>query len=558
MRVVNTTEYAELEESGDYHLLFGRTWGAPYDPHSYMSSWKEPSHFEHKATLGMTEPLTQDRMLTLIEEAQRETDTNVLAAKWREVHAGVHAQALFFPLWGTRNPSVINRRLFGFQPSSQAYSYPLETVQIAAGSDIVTAAPAFGDTLFTSTGPIHPHHYSPNNMNAQAWVYEGLVGYGQDGEITPVLATSWKKDTTSSGGERYTFTLRENVVFHDGSAWNCSVAKLNFDHILEGAVKTRHDWMPSIDVMESWNCNAAGQFEIVTKEPYSPLLQELSYIRPFTFASAASFANGLDTDPVTQNGCMGFQGRHEAIEESITCAGLSAPIGTGVFKFMNRTKKTAINGDEVDGEVVFARNDDHWGPQTGIRLLKVVHYETTQEVESALLSDELDMALGLGSLTAKQVFKFKSEHSDRFDVRHTDVLQHALLVFNSNRVPTNDIRVRQAIIHAIDKNKFIEDEFSSLEQPVGQLLPYNAPYCNVYLNPKWSYDLDKALLLNCPDPASISNSSSDGLSSGAIGGIVVAAVVASGMVAFVVFLVSKERSGQPVFAPEKVKHAEEA
>jgi ABC-type transport system substrate-binding protein len=510
-----------------------------------MASWQVPSHSEHKATLGMTDPLSQERMLQLVDDAQKETDQNKVAAIWREILEGVHAQSIFFPLWGTRNPAVINRRLYGFTPASTAFSYDLNSIRVGQGSTEVTVAPGFGERLFASAGPIHPHQYGPNNMNMQAWVYEGLVGYGQDGEVSPMLATSWEKEPADAGGEIYTFTLREGVTFHDGSAFNCSVAKLNFDHVLQDKVKTRHGWMNSVDAMESWTCNDAGQFVIETNAVYTPLLQELGYIRPYTFASAETFANGLGSDPVTENACGGFSGKHEAIEDTVTCAGLLAPVGTGPFKFVSRAPK---NGDEtIDAEVVFEGFQGYWGPKSDITVLRVVNYETTDDVEAALLSDELDMALGLGPLTAQQVFKFKSEHSDRFDVRHTDVLQHALVVFNTAQAPTNDIRVRQAIIHAIDKNTFIEQEFSNLEQPVGQLLPYSAPYCNVDLNPKWSYDPAKAELLNCP----VKESSSSDLSTGAIAGVSVACAAAAALLVAVCYLVSKEKSGTPVFTPEK-------
>lgn len=46
---LNDTEYRDAEVNGDYHLLFTRTWGAPYDPHSYMASWAVPSHVEYTA-----------------------------------------------------------------------------------------------------------------------------------------------------------------------------------------------------------------------------------------------------------------------------------------------------------------------------------------------------------------------------------------------------------------------------------------------------------------------------------------------------------------------------
>jgi len=48
-KFLNNTEYRDAEVNGDYHLLFTRTWGAPYDPHSYMASWAVPSHVEYSA-----------------------------------------------------------------------------------------------------------------------------------------------------------------------------------------------------------------------------------------------------------------------------------------------------------------------------------------------------------------------------------------------------------------------------------------------------------------------------------------------------------------------------
>ena len=48
-KFLNSTEYHDAEVNGDYHLLFTRTWGAPYDPHSYMASWAVPAHVEYSA-----------------------------------------------------------------------------------------------------------------------------------------------------------------------------------------------------------------------------------------------------------------------------------------------------------------------------------------------------------------------------------------------------------------------------------------------------------------------------------------------------------------------------
>lgn len=141
-----------------------------------------------------------------IEKVQTELDETKIASQWRSIMEDVHAQSLFLPLWGTRIPYVLNRRLIGFTPSTQAYSIPVQSIQVATGSKSVTIAPGVG-ALFSSTGPINPHQYSPNALWAQDWIYEGLVSYGQDGEIVPALASSWKVNSSLDGGQIATFQL---------------------------------------------------------------------------------------------------------------------------------------------------------------------------------------------------------------------------------------------------------------------------------------------------------------------------------------------------------------
>jgi ABC-type oligopeptide transport system substrate-binding subunit len=52
------------------------------------------------------------------------------------------------------------------------------------------------------------------------------------------------------------------------------------------------------------------------------------------------------------------------------------------------------------------------------------------------------MALGIGPLTPLQAQDLKFYHSDKVDVRHSDVLQNSFLVMNTNKAPTNDMAVR--------------------------------------------------------------------------------------------------------------------
>ena len=154
------------------------------------------------------------------------------------------------------------------------------------GSTTVTIAPGVGGTLFQSVGPIHPHQYYPNQVFAQDWIYEGLVSYGTDGQIIPALATSWSlEENTENGGTKVTFTLRSNVLFHDGTEFNCTAVKLNFDHVLTEPVRQRHGWFGAVSVISNWYCQDNEEFVIETSETYYPLLQEFAYTRPLRIAS---------------------------------------------------------------------------------------------------------------------------------------------------------------------------------------------------------------------------------------------------------------------------------
>eukprot|EP00975_Prorocentrum_lima_P003083 677619-Prorocentrum_lima.AAC.1 len=57
------------------------------------------------------------------------------------------------------------------------------------------------------------------------------------------------------------------------------------------------------------------------------------------------------------------------------------------------------------------------------------------------------------------------------------------------------------MIHAVNKAAIIDSELAGLADPVDQLFPRNAPYCNIDLTPRWDYDSEKANLLNCPQPS---------------------------------------------------------
>jgi nickel transport system substrate-binding protein len=245
-RKLQKDELNEAMVSGDFNLAFSETWGAPYDPQAFAASWSTPDEAYHAALEGLPEPNTKEVISQMVQDALvQETEAGRERA-WTNILSAMHGQATELPFSGKRIPAVINRRLTGYIPGHQQFDYPAHTLKVLSGPSTVTVSPGAQTGLFsneTGVGRLDPHTYRPNEFFASNWVYDGLVEYGPGGTILPALAESWTVSDADAGaeGQTYTFKLRQNVTFHDGSEWNCDVAKLNFDHVLAPPL-TGGDW----------------------------------------------------------------------------------------------------------------------------------------------------------------------------------------------------------------------------------------------------------------------------------------------------------------------------
>lgn len=377
---------------------------------------------------------------------------------------------------------------------------------ISGDLDIVTIAPGGQTGLFSSVGRLDPHTYRPNEFFSNNWVYEGLVHYGQGGQILPALARSWTvQDTPGEDGQTYTFTLREGVTFHDGEAWNCGAAKTNFDHVFAGELVTPgwHGWYGLPGNLKGWHCDNAGEegleFVVTTKIKYAPFLQELTYIRPLRMLSPASFLG----DELTANSCHAGWGVVEStnpdLRPNINCAGIGNVSGTGPWILTDRIQSQSEDGETIDDEVIFTRNENHWGTVPAYTTLKIVRYDDGEAVRTALLDGSLDVVWGSGVLSDAQIIEIRDndEIEDLINVFVSEDLQNEVILLNSGKPPLDDIEIRKVVIHAINKAVIADNELGGRRKVVDNVFPLDAPYCDVDLTPRWDYDIEKAALLSC-------------------------------------------------------------
>lgn len=312
------------------------------------------------------------------------------------------------------------------------------------------------------------------------------------------MAKSWTITDTSDGGQEYTFLLREDVTFHDGQPWNCEAAKMNFDHVLAKPLTTAdyHGWYGLPKVISDWSCEGDMEFHVTTNSKFYPFLQEMTFIRPLRMLSPGAFAFGNTTDPITANSCHVGWGEILFEDETITCAGISAISGTGPFAYSSRSTSTNEDGDEVDDEVVFVRNENYWAGTPSVETLKIVRYENSEDVKVALMDGTLDVVWGSGVLQAQDLAELE-EDDESLSFFHSDEIQNVIMLLNTGKAPLDDITLRKTIIHAIDKKAFIDKELGAVQRPVDNVFPIDSPYCDVDLTPRWDYDIEKALLLSC-------------------------------------------------------------
>ena len=317
------------------------------------------------------------------------------------------------------------------------------------------------DTLVYSwssnVGEMNPHMYSPNQMFAQAMIYEPLVRYGEGNKVIPWLAENWD---ISPDGKLYTFHLRKDVRFTDGTPFNAQAVKKNFEAVLMNS--ERHKWLELVTQIDTIEAVDEFTFRLTLKNAYYPTLYELCLIRPLRFMSP----DGMPDDGNTSKS-------------------IKKPVGTGPWKLVETRK------GEYD---LFERNDDYWGIKPHFKkiVVKVISDPLTRAI--AMETGEIDLIHGTAghgsgqiSLDAYERFAGMPEYLTQI----SQPLASRVIAINSGRGPTAELPVRQAIEHAVDKAALVKAIFYGVEQQADTLYPADTPYCNLGLKP-YTFDRKQA------------------------------------------------------------------
>ncbi len=115
--------YLDRQKTGDFELQYSLSWGTPYDPQSYLSSWRIPAHGDYQAQTGMERKEWLDKTITAL---MTEPDEARRRAMYRDVFTYVHDEGVYIPLSYSRTKAVHVSGLKGVEFGLSQYEIPFE------------------------------------------------------------------------------------------------------------------------------------------------------------------------------------------------------------------------------------------------------------------------------------------------------------------------------------------------------------------------------------------------------------------------------------------------
>ena len=273
-------------------------------------------------------------------------------------------------------------------------------------------------------------------------VFEGLMKPTPNGDLTPAIAESYE---VSENRMTYTFHLREGVQFHNGKT------------------VTAEDVVYSIQ-----RCAAATETGIVQVEAFS-VIQDIKTPDDKTVAITISEPSNEFISYMTTAILPADYDKQD-----------TAPVGTGPFKFVSRTAQDSVVLEKFDG---------YWGTPAQLDKVTLKIIENADSLMMSLQSGAIDLCAHLTSTQVAQL-------GENFDVAEGTMNLVQALYLNNAEKPFDDVRVRQALCYAVDKQEIIDLAFDGYGSPIGSsMYPAFGKYFDDSLTNYYTKDVEKAKAL---------------------------------------------------------------
>ena len=287
--------------------------------------------------------------------------------------------------------------------------------------------------------------------------YDTLVCYDKNGEIRGELAESWH---VSDDGLTYTFTLRDGVKFSDGTELTAEAVKTS----MKGAIDNLEQWNGSYGVTSSIIASMDDPdkktFVMTLSQPYYGVLNDLTMANPLGIVNPAA-----------------FDGNSYEI-----CA--QQTMGTGPYMYA---------GDFDGTTYTFVHNPYYWGEAPEVDSFQVKVIEDNDAKVLALRNGEIDAIIGSNNLSYDGYSELSGDSTYGTAINDEGTMTR-YIGLNLSQAPFDDVRVRQAIAYALDKDTLCSSVFQGIERPADKLFMADKPYCDVD-QAIYPFNLEKAIKL---------------------------------------------------------------
>lgn len=278
-------------------------------------------------------------------------------------------------------------------------------------------------------------------------VFEGLTRFGPDGEVLPALAESWEP---APDGLSWLFHLRDGVKWHDGTPFTAEDVVFSIDRAMApestNAQKQLFDGINEVTAIDDVTV------EIGLDAPKGSLLSNLAW------------GDAVIVSPAT-------------IDDDRT-----HPVGTGPFMFQDW-----VQGDHI----TLVRNPDYWGTPAKLEKATFKFISDPTAAYAAMMSGDIDAFPVYPA--PENLAQFQAD--PRFQVIVGSTEGETILAMNNQRPPFDDIRVREAVAHAIDRQAIIDGAMFGYGTPIGShFAPHSPAYEDLTALSAYDPEKSKALL----------------------------------------------------------------
>lgn len=307
-----------------------------------------------------------------------------------------------------------------------------DTLKVLVKSDATTLDPHFTTNLYAA------------NITYQK-VYETLVVPDKNMDIQPGLAKEWEQLDELT----WEFKLQEGVKFHDGEDFNAEAVKKTFDRVLDP--KTGSPQREKLSMIKEVKVVDNYTVQLILSESYAPILSILA-------ANEGSMISPKLLDKSA-----------DQIAKS--------PVGTGPFKF-----EEWVSGQEI----TMIKNDEYWGEKPKIDRVEFV---VVPEDITRIAMIETGEGHITGELPVTEIERIND--SDKMKLYRTEGLGAEFIGFNTQKPPVDNVLVRQAISHAIERESILSGVFLNVGKLANSTMSSKVFGYSEKIQP-YEYDLNKA------------------------------------------------------------------